>query len=321
MRRATVLIALLLWLSPLGAVEIVLPQKDGSLKFAVIGDSGTGGRPQYDVGNRMAEAYQKFRFELVLMMGDNIYGSERPQDFVTKFERPYKPLLDAGVKFYATLGNHDNREQRFYRHFNMDGELYYTFKAPRQDVRFFVLDSTYPTPQQLEWVERELKNSGADWKICYFHHPIYSSGLRHGSNISLREALEPLFLKYNVSLVLAGHEHFYERLKPQKGILYITQGGAAKLREGNIRDVSAMTAKGFDTDNSFTLMEIAGDELYYQTISRTGQTVDSGTWQRRKPVAQPTPQPRSSPAPLRRPSSSSPAPSAPSRPRTRREAA
>ena len=59
------------------------------------------------------------------MVGDNIYGSERPQDFVKKFEPPYKPLLDAGVKFYASLGNHDAREQRFYKLFNMDGKLYY----------------------------------------------------------------------------------------------------------------------------------------------------------------------------------------------------
>ena len=75
------------------------------------------------------------------MLGDNMYGAERPQDFVQKFEKPYKPLLDAGVKFYASLGNHDDPNQRFYKPFNMDGERYYTYtKGP---VRFFVLDSNY----------------------------------------------------------------------------------------------------------------------------------------------------------------------------------
>lgn len=266
------------------ALRIILPQKeDGSLKFAVIGDSGTGGRQQYEIGERMVEAHKLFPFEIVLMLGDNIYGSERPQDFERKFERPYKPLLDAGVKFYAALGNHDGREQRMYKLFNMGGELYYTFKAPKQDVRFFVLDSTYPTPQQLQWLERELENSGEDWKIAYFHHPLYSSGGRHGSSVQLREVLEPLFLKYNVSVVLAGHEHFYERIKPQSGILYLTSGGAAKLREGNIRNYSPLTAKGFDTDNHFVLMEISGDELFFQAISRRGETVDSGVWPRRQP--------------------------------------
>ena len=53
------------------------------------------------------------------MVGDNIYGSERPQDFQKKFELPYKPLLDAGVTFYAALGNHDDPNQRFYKPFSM----------------------------------------------------------------------------------------------------------------------------------------------------------------------------------------------------------
>ena len=81
---------------------------------------------------------------------------------------------------------------------------------------------------------------------------------------------------------MTGHEHFYERLKPQNGIYYITQGGSAKLRKGNIRTGSPMTAKGFDTDNSFTLVEIVKDQLYFDTISRRGQVVDAGTFVRRE---------------------------------------
>lgn len=265
------------------AIAITLPQRDGSLKFAVIGDSGTGGRQQYEVAARMAEAYAIYKFELVLMLGDNLYGSERPKDYEKKFERPYKPLLDAGVKFYASLGNHDDREQRLYKLFNMGGELYYSFKAPRQDVRFFALDSTYRDRRQIEWVERELKGAAENWKIAFFHHPLYSSGGRHGPTEDLRAVLEPLFLKYNVSAVFAGHEHFYERIVPQKGIFYMISGGAAKLREGNIRPNSPITAKGFDDDNHFVLMEIDGDEMFFQAISRTGQTVDSGSFRRRQP--------------------------------------
>lgn len=264
-------------------IAITLPQREGSLKFAVIGDSGTGGRQQYEIGARMWEAYALFPFELVLMLGDNLYGSERPRDYEQKFERPYKPLLDAKVKFYASLGNHDDREQRLYKLFNMGGELYYSFKAPRQDVRFFAVDSTYPDRRQLEWVERELKNADEDWKIAFFHHPLYSSGGRHGPSEDLRKVLEPLFLKYNVSAVFAGHEHFYERIKPQKSIFYMTSGGAAKLREGNIRPNSPITAKGFDDDNHFVLMEIDEDEMFFQAISRLGATVDSGSFRRRQP--------------------------------------
>jgi predicted phosphodiesterase len=260
---------------------VALPNKDGSLKFAVLGDFGIGERTQYELAEQMAKLRQRFKYELVVLVGDNLYGSERPQDFQNKFEIPYKPLLDAGVKFYASLGNHDAREQRYYKLFNMEGKLHYTF-SPKADIRFFVFESTYPEPEQIEWLEKELTASGSAWKIVYFHHPLYSSGERHGSDLRLREVLEPLFLKYNVSVVLTGHDHFYERLKPQKGIAYFIVGSGGQLRKGNIDRGTGLTAKGFDTDLAFMAAEIAGDEMYFNAISRVGQTVDSGVLTRRK---------------------------------------
>jgi predicted phosphodiesterase len=261
-----------------------LPNDEDSVRFLVIGDSGTGDRPQYEVATRIAEARARFPFEFAIMLGDNIYGREREIDFVNKFQKPYQPLLDAGVKFYASLGNHDDPSQRFYEPFNMDGKRYYTFR--RKDVEFFVLDSTYMAPEQVKWLAEELKRSDAKWKVSYFHHPIYSSGERHGSELDLQVIIEPLFLQNGVDVVFSGHEHFYERLKPQKGIQYIIQGGAAKLRRGNIKDNSLMTARGFDTDRSFTLVEINGDHLFFETISRLGQVVDSGSFPRRE-IAEP----------------------------------
>ena len=266
------------------AQEIRLPNKPDSLKFAVIGDNGDGEQRQYDVGKQMAAWHQRFPFELVVMMGDNIYGSERPQDFVTKFEAPYKPLLDAGVKFYASLGNHDAREQRYYKHYNMDGKLYYSFKAPKQDVRFFALESTYPEPEQIEWFRKELEGSNEKWKIGFWHHPLYSSGRTHGSETRLRASLEPLLIKYNVSLVLSGHDHIYERIKPQNGIAYFVVGSSGKLREGDLRKGSPLTAKGLDTDNAFMLMEIDGDDLTFVAIDRQGKVFDSGVIRRRQPA-------------------------------------
>ena len=264
------------------AVEapVALPNRAGSFKFAVLGDFGTGDRTQYELAAQMAKVHQSFKYELVVLVGDNIYGSERPQDFKKKFEDPYKPLLDAGVKFYASLGNHDAREQRFYKPFNMDGKLYYTF-SPKPEIRFFALESTYPVPEQIRWLEKELKASGSHWKIVFFHHPLYSSGDRHGSDLRLREVLEPLFLANNVSVVLTGHDHFYERVKPQNGITYFVVGSGGKLRSGNIDRSTGITAKGFDTDLAFMAAEIAGDEMYFNTVSRTGQTIDSGVLTRR----------------------------------------
>ena len=262
--------------SVLVAQEVTLPNAADSLKFAIIGDSGTGSSSQYAVAAKLIASRAKSPYEFVIMLGDNLYSGSDAKDFEKKFERPYKPLLDAGVKFHAALGNHDNPNQRFYKNFNMNGERFYSFK-PKPGVRFFALDSNYMDKPQLQWLEKQLAASGSDWKIAFFHHPIYSSGGRHGSDLQLRTLIEPLFLKYGVDLVLAGHEHFYERIKPQKGIYYFISGGAAKLREGNVRPNSELTAKGFDTGYHFMLMELDKDALHFQVITDQGKTVDSGT--------------------------------------------
>ena len=267
---------------PAGAIALTLPNKADSLKFAVLGDFGTGSTEQYELAVQMKRVHDVFPFELVTLVGDNLYGSERPQDFKKKFEDPYKPLLDAGVKFYASLGNHDAREQRYYKLFNMDGKLYYSFKPSKQSVRFFALESTYLDPEQVAWVEKELKDSNSEWKIPYFHHPPYSSGDRHGSDTRLREVLEPLFVRYNVSVVLSGHDHFYERIKPQNGIVYFVVGSGGQLRKGNIDKGSGLTAAGNDQDQSFMVAEINGDEMWFNAVSRTGQVFDSGVITRRK---------------------------------------
>ncbi len=260
-----------------------LPNRQGALKFAVLGDFGTGERAQYQLAEQMARLHERFPFEMVILVGDNLYGGERAKDFQRKFEIPYKPLLDGGVKFYASLGNHDARNQRFYKLFNMDGKLYYTFKAPKQSVRFFALETTYADPEQIAWVEKELKGANDEWKIPFFHHPLYSSGERHGSDTRLRTSLEPLFVQNNVTVVFSGHDHFYERLKPQKGIAYFVVGSGGQLRSGNIDPSTGLTASGFDKDLTFLAAEIFEDELVFNTISRSGQVVDSGTLKRRQP--------------------------------------
>jgi predicted phosphodiesterase len=258
-------------------VAVTLPRSEGSVKFLVIGDSGTGTSGQFELAERMVAARAQFPFEFAVMLGDNIYGREAPVEYVRRFERPYKTLLDQGVQFFAALGNHDSPNQRFYKQFNMDGRRYYSFS--RGAVQFFVMDSTYMDRAQLDWLNRELDGSHARWKIAYAHHPLYSSGARHGSEMDLRALVEPLFVRHGVDVVLAGHEHFYERVKPQSGIYYFTSGAAGKLRKGNIRR-GALTAAGYDQDLSFMLMEIDHNELHFQVIARTGETVDSGVLDR-----------------------------------------
>jgi len=264
------------------AIPLTMPNKAGSLKFGVLGDFGTGEPEQYQMAAQMARVYQSFKLELMILVGDNLYGSERPQDFRLKFETPYKPLLDGGVVFKASLGNHDAREQRSYKPFNMNGELYYSFKAPAQSVRFFALESTYMEPQQLVWFEKELKGSNEDWKIAFFHHPLYSSAGRHGSDLQLRNRLEPLLVSYNVSVAFTGHDHVYERVKPQKDITYFVTGSGGKLAPGDLDQSSPIMAKGLDTEQAFLIAEIIGDEMTFNAISRSGKVIDSGTITRRK---------------------------------------
>ena len=278
LRHSLIAIASVCACVALSAQQLVLPLKPNSVRFAVLGDTGTGDSRQNQVAAQLLQVRQRFAFTFALMLGDNMYGSERPQDYARKFEQPYKALIDAKVEFHATLGNHDDPNQRFYKPFNLGGERYRTFK--RENVRFFVLDSNYMDPEQTKWLEKELQASGSDWKIPYFHHPLYTSATR-GPNVELRAVLEPLFLKHGVDVVLTGHEHLYERVKPQKGIHYFVAGGSAKLRSGDLRKTD-LTEVGFDRDRTFMLMEISGDELYFQTISRTGTTIDKGVIKRRE---------------------------------------
>ena len=231
------------------AGTLALPLRDGSVRFAVIGDSGRGDDAQHEVARQMVAWHERFPFDFVLMLGDNIYGPHTPDDFVKKFEEPYRALLEAGVTFHAAIGNHDEPSEINYAGFNMGGRRYYTFRRSERrlegltgaGVRFFVLDSRSLDPNQLSWLRSQLAESGSAWKIAFFHHPLYTSGRYRAGARVLRLALEPLLIEGDVDVVLAGHEHFYERTVPQHGISYFISGGAGSLRRGDIRP-SSLTA-------------------------------------------------------------------------------
>jgi predicted phosphodiesterase len=269
---------------------VTLPNDGRSIKFAVIGDSGRGSREQHEVAEKMEAYRQKFDFQFVLMVGDNIYeGPATADDYRLKFEEPYRALLSAGVKFYAALGNHDDTNQIYYKPFNMDGKRYYTFVPPvnpitRWDtrVRFFALDSTYIDREQSRWLEKETTDSRAEWKIAYLHHPLYTSGRYTLAARGIRFALESSFVNGGVNVVFSGHEHIYQRAEMQRGILYFISGGAGSLREGDA-GASPLIARGYDKDYHFMLVEISDDGFYFQAINRLGMTVDAGSFKR--PIA------------------------------------
>lgn len=263
--------------------ELALPLRDGSVRFAAIGDSGRGDRAQQEVADQMAAWRARFPFDFVLMLGDNIYDRHTAEDYERKFAQPYKALLGSGVTFHAALGNHDDPAQIFYVPFNMGGQRYYTFRRNERRLaglagagaRFFALDSRSLDPGQLGWLRQELAGSGSAWKIVFLHHPLYTSGRYRAGARAVRLALEPILVAGDVDVVMAGHEHVYERLQPQRGIFYFVSGGAGSLRRGDLQP-STVHARGFDRDYHFMLFELSGPELYFQAIGRTGETVDAG---------------------------------------------
>jgi len=280
-------------LGEIASNQLALPNNDRSIKFAIIGDSGRGDRPQHEIAAQMVAYRQRFDYKFVLMAGDNIYeGPATGEDYRLKFEEPYQPLLDAGVKFYAALGNHDDTNQIFYKPFNMDGHRYYTFVPPvdpitRWDtrVRFFALDSTYLSFEQIRWFEKEVTESRAEWKVAFLHHPLYTSGRYTLAARGIRLALESAFVNGGVDVVFSGHEHLYERAELQRGILYFITGGAGSLRAGDAAP-SPVVARSYDQDYHFMLAEISDDGFFFQAINRLGVTVDAGSL--RRPTADTT---------------------------------
>jgi 3',5'-cyclic AMP phosphodiesterase CpdA len=282
LRRWSVALACAAVVSSASAVDLALPNSAESVKFAVLGDFGTGDPSEYKVAAQMAAFRTRFPFDFVITTGDNIVGSQHgPADFAEKFERPFQGLLQAGVRFYATLGNHDKASNRSYGPWNMNGMRYYTFAV--KNVRFFALDSNRPDRAELAWIDETLGSSNENWKICYFHHPLYSDGAKHGPALELRVLLEPILVRHGVDVVFSGHDHVYERLIPQEGISYFVTGAGGQ-DVGSLRR-SAAAAASFDREQTFTAIEVNGAELFFQTVSRSGVTVDAGLIRKRGQIS------------------------------------
>lgn len=250
------------------------------LRIAVVGDWGTGDKHAAGIASQMHNAHLQKPLDFVIAAGDNIYPNGSGRDFGRNFEQPFAQLIRDRINFYSVLGNHDVREGREdqcqYPLFNMGGNCYYTIKQGDGLAEFFMLDSTDFDRTQTEWLERMLKASTAKWKIAVFHHPIYSSGKRHGSDKKLRAQLEPLLVRYGVKAAFSGHDHHYERCKLQQGIQYFVSGAGGKVRRNGVDQKSDIRETSFDDDNHFMIVEIDDREIGFQAISETGSVVDRG---------------------------------------------
>lgn len=245
------------------------------LRFVSVADTGTGTREQYTVADAMHNYHQQNPYDLVVLAGDNIYNNGEMSKISAVFEQPYQKLLKQGVKFQACLGNHDIRTENGdpqvkYPGFNMSGR-YYTFR--RGDVQFFVLDTNNNADwkTQLPWLEKELSNSNAPWKIVFGHHQIYSSGY-YGMNQPFIEMLTPIFQKYRVPLYINGHDHHYERSQSLKGTTYLICGAGAGTRPVGKSAVTAYAVERL----SFAAYEVYSDRLVIKGIGTDNQVFDQG---------------------------------------------
>ena len=211
---------------PRGATSpLPMPSIRGGTVFAVMGDSGSGDQPQQAVAQAMLTYFNTARrFPFVLMLGDNLYDD----DYTNEFSVPYKPLLDRGVKFYAALGNHDRDLQIHFKPFNMNDVGSLCVRPGKRAVRRLEQQpSGRSGPDQV--ARQVFADAGTKWRIGFFHHPLYSSG-QHASESRdvIRPAMEAALVRNQVDVVFSGHEHLYERIKPQHGVRYFVSGGGGR---------------------------------------------------------------------------------------------
>ncbi len=255
------------------------PVKD-KLRFAILGDWGTGDGDGYSLARQMCDTHRRSAFDFVIGAGDNIYPNGNGKYFSKNFEQPFAGLLNDRISFHTVLGNHDvtdgRQDQCQYPLFNMGGHCYYKMSKGDGLVDFFMLDSTDYDNAQAAWFEEALRASTAKWKITVFHHPIYSSGKKHGSDMGLRRKIEPLLTKYKVNAVFSGHDHIYERTTLQTGVQYFVTGAGGKTRRGDVDMKCDFRAASYDEDNHFMLLEVGDKGINFQAISEKGDIVDSG---------------------------------------------
>jgi hypothetical protein len=246
-------------------------------RFIVYGDAGSGREPQYELAREMERVRALTDFRFAVSVGDNIYPSGDIKTIKSRFEKPYRGLLESGVEFYTALGNHDiqtNNGEDQIAYFHMPGR-WYSFR--RGDVEFFVLDSNQSglitfAFEQLRWLSAALSRSDAPWKFAAMHHPLYSSQ-REPSEYR-RLLLEPLFVQYGVDVVLAGHDHGYERIRSQRGVKYFVSGGGG----GKVRPFKNLQyySEYAESIQHFMLFELGENGGWFQTIDIKGRVIDHG---------------------------------------------
>lgn len=278
-----------------GSFRTAWTTRDKPVRVLAMGDSGNLSPEQFAVRDRMMEVES----DVFLHLGDMAYGDGTFPEFEERVFAVYRDLMSA-IPAWPTPGNHEYKTGLADGYIGVyylpeqapratDNEYYYSFDYG--NVHFISLDSNeyrYVTTlgpgddDMLGWLERDLEEAqDADWIIAFMHHPPYSSG-SHGNTNWVLQVIVPMLEEAGVDLVLAGHDHHYERTHPILGeevapdaanaMTYVLAGaGGAGLREatGDWR-----TSAVDDQIHNFLYLEIDGCEARGTAIGLNGETVD-----------------------------------------------
>ena len=254
------------------------PTADESLqaRIAIAGDTGTRGAAAKATARSMEAEDQKGPrpYDALILLGDIIYPNGDSALTSASITKLFAGTLDS-AKLIPALGNHDvqSREQRdILSKLGRSSSWYAEQVGP---VRVLALDSNQVgNKQQLAWLRDELakKQEPDTWTIAAMHHPAYSAG-DHGSTKSVQRLWVPLFEQAGMRLVLAGHDHDYQRSKPLNNITYIVSGGGAKLRGVGHASFTEFSKSVYH----FVDLEVYKDRLEGRAIGHDGEVIDSWT--------------------------------------------
>lgn len=276
--------------APLGlALFLVVSATAAPITFAVIGDYGSDTIPTRQVANLV----RSWQSQFVVTLGDNNYpvGSAATIDrhigqFYHEFIGQYKGRYGFGAitnRFFPCLGNHDwltTNAQPYLDYFTLpDNERYYTFK--RGAVQFFCLDSdknepdgTSPDSRQGQWLQQQLTNSTAVWRLVYFHHAPYSSGEVHGTHTGETARMKWPFHEWGADAVLAGHDHIYERVHTN-GIVYFVNGLGGDSWDKLHNFPVPGSATRYNGDYGALRIDAAENYILFRFFTRWGRQIDS----------------------------------------------
>ena len=266
------------------AGEVVPPIRVAPLvRLAVAGDTGTGDAAQAATVDEMLDQAQgQAPYDALVLLGDLVYEDGDSDEVDTAVTEPFAPLTGTGTELVPVLGNHDYRsgeQAEILTDLGREAPWYVEQVGP---IRIVALDSQHADdPAQRRWLEQvlALPRPRGTWTIAAMHHPAYSAG-QHGSTAEVQENWVPLFTRYDVPLVLAGHDHDYQRSRSLDGVTYIVSGGGAKLRPTGAEDFTAVSASVLH----YLDLLVYSHKIVGRAIDQSGKLVDLFTIRRPAPV-------------------------------------